>query len=232
MFTLMKIAWRNIWRNPQRSGIVVTSMAVGLWGMLFSFGIMKGMMDQILDTLIGGYLGHMQIHNRTYPARAEGWILINFIIGDPIADEQSVEQALADRNGVTGWAPRLKTMGFVTSAGKARGIYLVGIVPEKEATVNSVGRSVITGRYLETGDRNGILIGKELAKKLDVDVGSKIVVVTQDVNNEKAVNAFTLTGIFQTPNSGSDMIFVYVNIETLQTLAQAPGQINEIAVHV
>ena len=41
---LVKIAWRNIWRNRSRSIVVIASIVVGIWALLFGTGFMNAFM--------------------------------------------------------------------------------------------------------------------------------------------------------------------------------------------
>ena len=46
MKTVIKIAWRNIWRNKLRSLTVIVSMVLGLFSGLFAVSMMLGLNDQ------------------------------------------------------------------------------------------------------------------------------------------------------------------------------------------
>ena len=47
MRQIIKIAWRNVWRNKLRSFIVIASMVLGLWSGLFSASMMSALNNQI-----------------------------------------------------------------------------------------------------------------------------------------------------------------------------------------
>ena len=42
---LLRMAWRNIWRNPVRSSVVFVSMGLGVWAGLFLMGWASGIND-------------------------------------------------------------------------------------------------------------------------------------------------------------------------------------------
>ncbi|RMD93016.1 MAG: ABC transporter permease, partial [Calditrichaeota bacterium] len=44
MKTLIKIAWRNIWRNPRRSWVLMTTIAVGMLGYMGTTSFIRGFM--------------------------------------------------------------------------------------------------------------------------------------------------------------------------------------------
>ena len=63
---LIRMAWRNLWRNPRRTAVVVTAISIGIAGCILSMAINLGLVAGMVDTAIRGGLGHMQVH-------ASGW---------------------------------------------------------------------------------------------------------------------------------------------------------------
>ena len=49
---LLQLAWKNIWRNKIRSGIVLGSVALGLWVGAFMMSYSFGMMNQRLKDAV------------------------------------------------------------------------------------------------------------------------------------------------------------------------------------
>jgi ABC-type lipoprotein release transport system permease subunit len=52
MKTVIKIAWRNVWRNKMRSSVVFASIVMGVWAGLFTVSLTIGMMDQQKRTIL------------------------------------------------------------------------------------------------------------------------------------------------------------------------------------
>lgn len=232
MFTFIRIAWRNLWRNPRRSGVVIAAMAVGLWGMLFALGFGYGMGSQMIDNIVNSYLGHLQIHHRKFPARIEGMSLGIFQLDYTIPNPDQVRKVVSENPLVKGWSPRLKVMGLITNAEKAGGVAILGIEPQREASVTIISKSIVSGGDLRPGNPRDILVGKALADKMRVDVGSKVVLMTQDIKKQKAVSAFVIVGLYKTSTSDFDKTMVYVNLVALQDMCGMSGEINEIVMLV
>ena len=66
MKTIIKIAWRNVWRNKLRSLTVIFSMVLGLWSGLFAVSMMLGLNEQRMDSAINSYLSHIQVHHPSF----------------------------------------------------------------------------------------------------------------------------------------------------------------------
>ena len=58
----LRMAWRNVWRNGRRTGIVVSAVAIGIGACLFSMSLSFGVAQQMVATAIETQLGHLQIH--------------------------------------------------------------------------------------------------------------------------------------------------------------------------
>ena len=63
---IVKMAWKNIWRNKLRSSVVIVSIVLGLWAAAFIFAYVFGIMEQRLNNAIGYEVSHMQLHHPDY----------------------------------------------------------------------------------------------------------------------------------------------------------------------
>ena len=63
---ILSIAWKNIWRNKQRSLIVMFSIVVGLVGGTFTAAFITGMGEQTINSSIHKVVSHIQIHDPKY----------------------------------------------------------------------------------------------------------------------------------------------------------------------
>ena len=62
----LKMAWRNLWRNPRRTLITISSITIGLIAIVFYFGFMDGMNRQTLENNIRGHSGHIKVYAKGY----------------------------------------------------------------------------------------------------------------------------------------------------------------------
>jgi len=229
----LKIAWRNLWRNPRRSGLVVGSIAVGLWGLIASLGFMDGMGRQMVENVIKTQLGHLQIHDRKYEARIKGIAsLTSFQLDRSIKNPDKVERALNSTDRIVAWSRRIQTTGLATNAQKAGGVAIVGINPSGEKKITSIASSIVEGDYLEEGDFGKILLGKALAERLGVRTGSKVVLMAQDVHHNKTMAAFRVAGIYRTVSHDFEKTFVFMTLSSMREMLDMPGQVLEYVVRV
>jgi ABC-type lipoprotein release transport system permease subunit len=220
--TLQRIAWRNVWRNPRRTAIVVTAVAVGIGGAVLTMAINFGMVVQMVETAIKTDLAHVQAHAVGYA-------------DDPGIDHRLpdggavVTRALAGREHVAAWAPRLRGQALVFSPRASAGVGLVGVDPEREAQVTVVPHSMTEGSYLDGGTRR-VVMGEALARRLHVGVGDKVVVSVQDVHGDLTGEAYRVRGLFRTASRDFDSGNAFVRLDEAQALFGVGDDVSEIAI--
>ena len=220
MGVLMRIAWRNLWRGWRRSAVVVTAITIGLWGMLVLVAWSVGMMKQMTDVAVRTQLGHLAVHAEGYNASPDPERSI------PDSGRRIVEE-LSTRGGVHA-APRLQGGGLIQSARRSSRAALVGVVPALERDVSSVADSLIAGSYLDppSGRTNRpILIGAELAERLRVGLGDKVVM---RVPGDYGLEAFRVAGIYRTVSDAFDEVFVFVALEDAQRLLDVGDRVTAV----
>ena len=207
---LTKIAWRNIWRNPRRSWILILAIATGVFCFLGSMSFMDGFSLQMVDQSIRMQGGHIQLAGKGY--------LKNPTVRTRIVDAQEASTITGALQGVSS-APGIVTQGMINSAEQASGVQIYGIDPIAEARVSSIAASIIEGDYLEEDmDRNVVLIGQALAEKLNVLPGEKIVLMVNDLNNQVQAGAYRIVGLFSTSNPAYDKSRIYLHLEEARRL--------------
>lgn len=220
--TLIKLAWRNVWRSKYRSMVVIAAIMLGLWAGVFVMAFSWGMYDQRIREAIGNEISHFQIHAPKFQD--------DYRVQYTINDEAKVLQQLDNDPEVQSYSSRLKVSGMVASAQTSLGVLIIGINPEQEHNTTHLDDKIIDGTYFEDGKRNSIIIGQKLADKLKVKVRSKVVLTFQDVNGEITAGAFRVAGIFKTTNARFDEGQVFVQRADIGKLLGKLGGPHEIAV--
>ena len=70
---LLRMAWRNLWRNGRRTLVTVGAMTLALWAMVLYTSLMQGMLGSMESTLLDVELGEIQIHADGYRERPSIW---------------------------------------------------------------------------------------------------------------------------------------------------------------
>lgn len=119
-------------------------------------------------------------------------------------------QQLESRPGITGAAPFTQMEGILSRSDKVNGVLIRGIVPELEKNVSEIDSKVIAGTLSAlTKGTYGIVLGRELAGKLQVTTGDRIILLSGQIAERRQ---FTVVGIFETGMNEFDANLAVVNM--------------------
>ena len=166
MGTIVKIAWRNVWRNKLRSFVVITSMVLGLWSGLFTVAMSKGINDQRVKSAIDTYLHHVQIHNPSFE--------YNFDINSSIKNPLIIVKELENNNLVKGYSSRIIISAMASTAHGAEGVRVIGVDSKNENQFSDISKNIIKGNYFSKIKSKPALIGQKLADNLKLDIKKKL----------------------------------------------------------
>ncbi len=220
---LLKIAWRNVWRSPLRSFVVVGAVAMGIWSVITLLGFSFGLIQEFIDNALRYQVSHVQLHNPDFPEDKD----VKFIL--PNADEKVAE--INKMEAVESATMRTLVNGMISTASGTRGGTVRGVEPDSEAATTSLKEKIIDGTYF-TDKKNQLLIGRPLAKKLNLKLRKKVVIQFQNLDGDIVAGAFRIAGIFDTKNTIFDETNVFVKRSDLNRLLGDPNIAHEIAVYL
>lgn len=201
----LQLAWRNIWRNPRRTFVILIAVIIGVWSMILIGALMRGIAVGMVKNGIATLTGHIQIHHKGY---RDDPAIENSLTGFQM---QTIKKALS-QSLPTGaqWTSRVRVNAIANNARHSSGVTMVGIDPQAEAKVSFVGTAISEGRYLSSKDFNGILVGKALIEKFETKIGRKLVLMSQDKNQEIASRAFRIVGVFRAEMESTEKHYVFI----------------------
>lgn len=241
------LSWKNIWRNKVRSLVVIAAMTFGIFGGLFTWAIYKGMTERRVKEALTKEVAHLQIHDPKFIENPE--------IGLMIPDPGGIVRFAEGLPGVQAASSRMKIVTMINSSAVSAGVTVYGIDPDKEKEVSELYASVydsltlaeklkltdpaVIGKYLKdsTGtwfsgqQRNPIVIGENLARKLKVKINSKVVLTFQSAEGNLTGGSYRVCGIYRIDNNAFEEMFVYVRKPDLASLAVLPREnAHEVAI--
>ena len=219
---VLRLAWRNLWRNYRRTLIMLGAIVAASWAMIFLTALMRGMVDDMVKDGISALPGHIQIH---HPAYRDDPTIAN-VIAPP--DGELLE--VLERADVVAWATRVRVPAVISSERDTRGVTLVGIEPEREAGISFVADDVVEGRFLESRDDGGVVVGRKLLDRLETDLGKRVVIMSQDQDNEIADRGFRVVGVFESNLVQYEEGFVFAGEGTIQELLAVGDAVSEVAI--
>jgi ABC-type lipoprotein release transport system permease subunit len=202
---LFKLAYKNALLRSSRTLLVVLMIAVSMSMMVSLQGLYDGITKQMIEKIKRSDCGEISIYAKGY--RLSGSILEN------IPNALTIQKELQNRDNVKAVAVRLEANGLAATARKSAFSNIRGIDIKSEEKFGKFSEFLQEGK-LDLSGRN-TLVSKELAKKLKLRLGSKVIFSTQDANNEINSIALKVAGIIQTTNVTIDTATLFVDIRLL-----------------
>jgi ABC-type lipoprotein release transport system permease subunit len=235
---LMKVGWRNLWRNPRGTLLTALALGLGLTLLLISLGLLDGGHEQMIGNAVRFGTGHVVIQAQPSQKTGSQQLLL------PAAAASVAEAFLARgamKRVVRGVSPRLLASGLLSSAANADGVSVMGVIPNEERTVSLIPERIVDGTYLSDDQQSDVVIGTELARKLAVKIGGRIVLMTQALQppDQQGADAdagdmhstrLRVSGIFRTGVQAIDAHVIQVPLPAAQTLLGVPGGVTQVAV--
>lgn len=232
MKNLIKIAFRNLFRNKRRTILTSSLITFGVVLVIVFGGLAISFKSQMVGILTNTAMGDLQIHRKGYVESIDNLPLSLTLSGTELAN---VEKLLNDIPEVEAYSPRIKFGAMISNYAQTSNIRMSAVYPKMEnRTVPEFAKRIKGNipdpdQFLEPGE---ILVPENLMKGLSLKIGDEIVLV--GTNKDGSVNAVTLRIAAMTENvfgpSGKDG---YMHIEDAQLLLREDQpEIVEIAIHL
>jgi ABC-type lipoprotein release transport system permease subunit len=220
---LIALAWRNLWRNPRRTGVMLAAVIMGVWAMIFMNAGMRGMTDQMVRNGLNTLPGEAQV---LHPAYRNDPSVVNSIA----PPDARLRQFLDSSPRISAWTTRVQVPAVIASARDTRGVLLLGVDPPNEVDVGALPGEIIAGRFLRDADDPGVVIGRQLAERLETEVGKRVVITAQDPDNELVERGVRVVGVYRARLQASEEAYVYTGRSTAQALLHMGDRVSQIAV--
>lgn len=218
---IIKLGWKNVWRNPTRSGVVVIAVLVGTWAGIFSAGFFNGMVQDALNNQIELSIGHIQIMHSEFDD------LYN--PSDSVHNAEQVIQNLQQKFYIKEITAKSIATGLAQSTRSSFGVTINGIDPQIDTSL-AITQYLTDGEMLSNTDRNTILVGHKLAERLGLKLNTRMVLSFQDVDGDITGGAFRVAGIFDTFSNSYDENTVFVRDNDLNRLLGTENAIHNIRI--
>ncbi len=221
---ILKIAFRNIFRQKRRSILTALSMFGGFFLACFFIGYSDGAYNQIISMFTRNNLGHIQIHEKSYLDKPSLYKTVD--------DYKVLYKKLSEIEGVESYSPRIYSAGIASVGKKSSGVKITGLDLKKEIRTTNFDKKVFSGNLFSSPTANEVIVGEGLAKVLKASPGEDLIVVSQGADGSIANDSYRIIGLLRSGNELEDRMTIYIPLETAQELLVLKGRIHEIAVTV
>jgi len=220
---LLRMAWRNIWRQRRRTLITVVTLTFGVCGIVFMHSYGGGVWSEVVRIMTRTTLGNLQVHGAGYQDEP----LVHKVVPDPVA----VEAAL--RDALPGAQPLQRVLGFgLAAAGELSTVaMIVGLQPERERATTRL-LAVLQGRDLGASAAQEVVVGKDLAAQLEVAPGGELVLLGEAADGSLANGLYQVVGVVDAGSADMNASAVFLHLADAQELFALGGGVHQILVSI
>jgi len=222
MRLILKMAFRNIFRQRRRSLLTGLMMAGGF--LLFSvfIGIADGSYGNIINVFIRDHTGHLQIHRQGYLDRPS--------LYKTIANPQGILTEIQALPHVRSLTPRVFGPALAFVGKKTTGVQVIGVDPVHEPETTNLVHKIAQGRFFTSPAAPEVVIGSGLADVLGLKLGDELSLVGQGADGSIANDNFKVSGILSKDSGAFDRMNCYMTLATAQNFLALDNRVHEIAV--
>lgn len=211
------LAFNNIFRNKARTFLTLAVIIFGVAGMILAGGFVEDIFIQLREATIHSQLGHLQIYRSGYSeyGRRNPY---DYMIDDPI----QIVDRIAEFPEVSDVLQRVSFSGLANNGRADLNIIGEGVQPDKEARLGT-SITIINGRQLTEKDTYGILVGKGVARALQLKPGGYLTLLVSTTDGALNTLEVEVVGVFRSFARDYDNRAVRIPIAAAQDLIGTSG---------
>ncbi len=219
MRVLLLIGWRNLARRKGRTAATCGMLFIGSFLIVFMTGMAEGTYGSMIEVGTRTYNGDFEVLSGDYQDKPS--------LFKTVTNYKTLGDGLARDPRVSGIAYRVESPGLFSHDNDTLGGLLVGMDPAME--ICSYTASLSEGQWWrEFDDKLPAVIGKGVAKRLRVGLGSEIAYVGQGADGSIAAELFTVVGLIDSGIDALDRNVVFVPLQSAQELLVLEGKVHRL----
>ncbi|MGR5219366.1 ABC transporter permease [Vibrio parahaemolyticus] len=219
---LIKLAWRNLWRQKRRTLLTASALALALFLSLLTRSFQEGSYNINIDNAARFYTGLIQLQHPEYAESASIDDLLSADIG-----QFPTLRAIPEISFVL---PRIESVALAAAGDRSKGVLVLGVDPLLEDAYSGVSDKLTEGEFLAPGSK-AVLLGEGLANFLKLNVGDEIILYGQGYRGQTAAGLYTVNGLLHFPVSALDNQLVYMPLKLAQELYSTGNYLTSWVIH-
>lgn len=222
MYTYIKLAWRNIWRNRRRTLITVSAIIFAVIIAIMMQSINRGSYEVMIERSVNFSTGYLQVQDYRYDDEAS--------LDNSFYYDDELRQRILDADDrIENILPRIETFMLAANDQSTRGAIVFGINPDKEQQFNQIENFKSYGRFFEPGEQ-AALLSEGLANRLQLAVGDTLVLIGQGRFGMSASGLFEITGLIDHPIRDLNNQAVFLPLQTAQQFLSADNHLTSLMI--
>lgn len=219
---LVRLAWRNLWRNTRRTLITVSSIAFAVLLAQWLGAMTRGSHEQMIDNMTRFHTGYVQVQQAEYEAEPS--------LDNTLTWSESFRTTLLSAHARAGYVvPRLESFMLASGGERTRGAQVLGVDLAAESRLNELDERLTAGRFFAP-DEAGVVVAAGLAERLALEVGDELVLLGQGRFGFSAAGRYPVVGLMKHPLQSMNSQTVYLPLTEAQWLLSAEDQVSSVLV--
>jgi len=219
---LIKLAWRNVWRNKRRSILTLAAVTFAVFMAIGMRGIQLGTYALNIKSAVELFSGYLQVQAKGYIDTPKLSLCFK--------EDDNLSEVLNNTKGIDGYSKRVYADGLISFKENSRGVATFGIEPQKEKKVTTFVENIDEGKFFSTDSSKEIVVGTQLLKNLGVKIGDEIVILAQGYDGSLGNQKYKIAGTVRLGVQEFNSTVVFMGLKTAQSLLAMGNNINMIAI--
>lgn len=207
---LFKFSYRNLFRAPKRTFIMLMSLAIGTGFIIWDLNFANSGSKEVMKEFLAQYAGQYHITHTDYYNKDNKKEFNNYKV---ISDSQITDKSLLEYS-----TRRVTAPVFISGEKKTLGVLLTGLETEKEIKLSTLERAVTTGRFLDPAGNKEIILGKKLAQRIEVKIGDEVAVIGQAIDGSVANDLMKVVGLIDFGGGDLEESLAFTQIHSAREL--------------
>ena len=213
------------------SWISMVGVGLGVMALIVVIAVMSGFSNDLRDKILG----------------TNSHVVVSNINQTTVENYNAVLKNVLSVSGVTAAAPFIINQVMLINGGRVSGVVVRGVDPAKEGTVSDLEKNMIVGSIVDLKvnppsledkkNRTGIILGKELSRKMGVVVGDVVSMVSPvsrvtPVGLIPRMKLFKVVGVFESGMYEYDANLAFILLKSAQKFFSMKDAVSGIEVRV
>lgn len=218
---IIRLAYRNLYRHPQRTLITLIAVAFVTIIMLCLNAFMKGMVSHNMRLFTQSWSGSIQISHPQFQEERSIYQSIDI----------PTDFALRVRALDFHYSERAYGAGLIAAGKESLVVQVIGVDPYQIVKRFNLPDQLRSGSFLSSAGSLNIVIGSALADRLKVGPGDQISLLVTAVDGSLSAELFTVAGVLSPMGEPFDLSSVMISLQSFQDLFAFQG-VHEIAIQL
>ncbi|MGR5458630.1 ABC transporter permease [Vibrio alfacsensis] len=213
---LIKLAWRNLWRQKRRTLLTASALALVLFLSLITRAFQEGSYTSTIQNTAKFYSGLVQLQHPEFGESSS--------IDDVLPQSDDFISFARGNENIDVILPRVESVALAANGERSKGVMVLGVDPAAEDHYSRISDKIVAGGFISSGQPS-VLVGGGLAQYLQLKVGDELVLYGVGYRGQTAAGLYNVAGILHFPLQQLDSQLVYMPLDVAQTLYSLNDQV-------